>query len=251
MRVYIDLVFILNMWLDFLLLFAVAIILKRNLSIKRLIFASLFGGLSTFFLFFNLSQFILIFSKLLICILMILISFSFSNFKSFVENIIYFYLVSIILAGFIYIIRNNYDIGNFKNNFLLLSILTPVILYFYYRNIKRVNNHYNNLYNVKLYYHDNIYNFIAFLDTGNKLYDQYKRRPIILVYSKNIKFDYSEGLLVPYETANAKTVLKCLKADKIVIDNKVVRTNVIFGLVDEKFKIDDVNMILHNDLIGG
>ncbi|MBO5375802.1 MAG: sigma-E processing peptidase SpoIIGA [Bacilli bacterium] len=251
MKVYVDLLFILNVWIDFLLLLTVSYVLKKFTSIRRILCASFVGGISTIFLFLNVSSTILALLKVLICSLMLLISFSFNSLKSFIENIIYFYLVSIILAGVIYLVRNNYNINNFFNNFLLLIVTTPIILYVYYRKTKKLNNHYNNLYNVELYYLGNIYKFTAFLDTGNRLYDQYKRRPIILVNTDKISFDYSKGILVPFKTADGKTVLRCLIADKIVIDNKVTKQNVVFGLVSEKFNIEEVNMLLHSDLLGG
>lgn len=182
---------------------------------------------------------------------MILISFSFGNFKSFLESIFYFYLVSIILAGVIYLLKNNYSINSFKDSFFVLLFVTPMVLFIYFKMVRKIDNHYNNLYNVCLYYNDICYNFVAFLDTGNRLYDQYKRRPIILINSNEIDFDYNKGILVPYKTANSKSVLKCLKAEKIIINNSIIRDNVLFGLVEERFNMGEVNMILHNDLLGG
>ena len=251
MKVYIDLIFILNCWLDFLILLSVSLVLKRNIKIKKIILSSLLGSISTFFLFFNINYLLLIILKLLICTIMCIISFNYNNFKYLLENIIYFYLISIILGGLICIIKSKIYISDFVQNFLILIILSPIILYFYYKKIKKINNHYNHLYNVDLYYDNNLYNFIAFLDTGNKLYDQYKRRPIILIYSKLIKFDYCKGILVPYETANGRSIIKCLEADKIIIDKNIEKKHVIFGLVNENFKIENVNMILHSDLMGG
>lgn len=251
MKVYVDLVLILNGWLDFLILLSVSLILKRNATLKRIFLASAVGSFSTFFLFFNFNSFVLILIKFIVCVFMNLLSFGFMNIKAFFENIVYFYMVSIILAGFIYILRNKLGITDFSHNFLFLVIVSPIVLYFYYKKTKKVNNYYNNLYNVSLYYEGNLYEFVAFLDTGNRLYDQYKRRPIILVYNKDINFDYSKGILVPYETASGKSVIKCLEAEKIIINGNLERKKVIFGLVDEKFNIGEVNMILHSDLIGG
>ena len=251
MKIYVDLVFILNCWLDFLILLSVSLVLKRSVKIRKIILSSILGGISTFFLFFNINYFFLIVMKLFVCICMCIITFNYNNFKYLLENIVYFYLISIILGGFIYIIKNKIYISTFFQNFLFLIIISPIILYFYYKKVKKMNNYYNHLYNVELYYNNNLYNFVAFLDTGNKLYDQYKRRPIILVYSKCIKFDYAKGILVPYETANGKSIIKCLEADKIIIDKNIEKKHVIFGLVNENFKIENVNMILHSDLIGG
>ena len=117
--------------------------------------------------------------------------------------------------------------------------------------MKKINNHYNYLHNIKLYYQGILYSFTGFLDTGNKLYDQYKHRPIILVHTTKIPFDYSKGLLVPYETASGKSLLKCLISEKVIIDNNIERKNVVFGLTTEAFKIENVDLILHSDIMGG
>ena len=138
MKVYIDLVLILNMWLDFLIILSVSLILKRNTTIKKIFLASLVGSFSTFFLFFNINSFFLILLKLFVCIVMNLIAFNFKNMKYVLENIVYFYMVSIILAGFIYLIKNNYGLDNFLNNFLFLVTVSPLILFFYYKKTKKI-----------------------------------------------------------------------------------------------------------------
>lgn len=251
MKVYVDLVLILNFWLDFLILLSVSLILKRYATIKRILLASFLGSFSTFLLFLNIPKAILIIVKLLISIIMNITAFHYKSIKSTIENVIYFYLVSIILAGFIYIIRDKLEIKDFLHNFIFLIIISPPILYFYYKKVGKINNYYNNLYNVLLYYGGKKYDFVAFLDTGNRLYDQYKNRPIILVYNEDIKFDYSKGILVPYKTAGGNSILKCLEADKIIINGKMEKKKVLFGLVKDKFNMGEVNMILHGDLIGG
>ena len=248
-NIYVELVFILNFWIDFLLLLSVAIVLKKRISFFKLFFGSIIGGMSSFLLFFNFSSFSFNGFKFLICCLMIFVSFSFINFISFAETVFYFYLVSIILAGIIVLINEHCSINDFIVNFFVLCFVTPFILFVYCKKIKKIGSYYNKVYNVKLFYDNSCYEFLGFLDTGNRLYDQYKKRPIVLVYSKDISFDYNKGILVPYETASGKTVLKCLKSEKIIIDNRVVRDDVLFGLVDKKFQIDDVNMILHIDLM--
>ena len=251
MKVYVDLVFILNVWLDFIIVLAVSFILKKDTSIIRILLSSIVGSFSIFFLFIELNNLELFLFKFLVSLFIILIAFRFRSLNSFCEELIYFYMVSIILGGFITIIKDYVKCNSFVSNFILLSIVTPIILYFYYKKVKKINNHYNNLYNVDLYYKNNIYKFKAFLDTGNRLYDQYRRRPIVLIYTNEIKYDYTKGILVPFETANGSSVIRCLEADKIIINNEIVRKKVIFGLSTEKFNITDVDMILHNDLIGG
>ena len=51
MKVYIDLVILLNIMFDYLLLTTTSYILKRNVSFKKILLGSLVGGISILFLF--------------------------------------------------------------------------------------------------------------------------------------------------------------------------------------------------------
>ena len=92
MKVYLDLVFLLNTAFDFLLLTTTSYLLKRNVKLKRIILGSVIGGLSIFLLFLKLNNFTLFIFKVVISIVMILSTFSFKNFKYFINNLIYLYL---------------------------------------------------------------------------------------------------------------------------------------------------------------
>ena len=247
MLIYIDLLFILNVWIDFLLLLITNMILKRKIIYKRILLSSLVGGLLTFTIFIN-NKNILILLKVLICIVMQTISNGYKNIKYTVENTIYFYLTSIILAGTSYLL--GIDKFTFKYNFILLFILSPIILIIVKKYLKKIESDYQERYNVTIVYNNQKYYFSALLDTGNKIYDPYKKRPISLIYSNKINFNYENGLLIPIETANSNSLLKCIKVEKMIIDGKEIK-NPLIGLSDKKFNIDDINMILHKDIIGG
>ena len=70
-----------------------------------------------------------------------------------------------------------------------------------------------------------------------------------LIYLKDFIFDYSDIVLVPYETASGCGVLKCIKVDRFIIDDKVV--NGLIGFMDKEIKIDGVDIILNSSYIGG
>ena len=247
MLIYVDLLLLLNIWIDFLLLITTNIVLRYKSSYKRIVFGSLIGGLSTFTILIK-SKFLLFFLKIIICILMQLIVNGYKGIKTLFENVFYFYLSSIILAGFIYLFEDM-NLSIFEN-YILLFLITPIILFLYRKSNKKLNIYYKDRYDVVLIYKNKRYKFNAYLDTGNKLYDQYKRRPIVLVYTNKIKFDYKSGIMVPIETANSTSLLKCIKVDKLIIDNHDIK-NVLVGLSDKKFNIQNINMILHKDIIGG
>lgn len=258
--VYVDLVLFLNIAMDFLLLLSVSIVLKRNVRFYRIILGALAGGLSIIFLFLSLNNFTLFLFKMLISVLMVLVTFSYKNLKYFFNNLLYLYLSSIILGGGIYLldIQLNYknqglmfiDSG-FGVNMIVLIIISPFIIYSYIKSMKKMRNNYSNFYKVDLYYRDKVYKFDAFLDTGNRLYDPYKKRPIVIINTDKIKINYEDAMLVPYITASGSSVLKCVIVEKLVIDNNHEVKDVLVGISKEKFQIEGINMLLHNDLIGG
>ena len=122
MKIYLEYIFIINFLLDFMILYGTKRLLKINKPNKRIIISSLIGSFSTFILLINISNLILFIIKILLSILMIIISFGLNNIK---ENTFYFYLISIIVGGFIYL----FDIKlNPYLNILIILILTPIII---------------------------------------------------------------------------------------------------------------------------
>lgn len=250
MKVYVELIFILNFWIDFLLLLSEKIILKKITSIKRIIISSTVGSSLSFLLLHSGNLNFLEIYKFFICLIMILISFKFNDLKTLIQDIIYFYLISIILAGFIYLVREYFAFVSFISNFIVLVLLSPIILFSYVRVANKEKNIYSKLYNVKIIYKKKSYDFTGFLDTGNKLYDQYKHRPIVLIYTKKIKLNYEEGILVPFETVSGQNIIKCFLPDKLLINGCEIK-DVLIGLNEKEFNIERVNAILHSDVIGG
>ena len=257
MKLYLDLIFLINIWFDFLLLMSVSILLKRNITIKKIIIGSIIGGLTIFILFFNLNNIELFLFKILVSILMIISTFSFKDLKYTLTNLGYFYLSSIILGGGLYLINNSFSYSSngilmyhdgFSFNYLFLIIISPVIIIFYIKNNLKLKDNYSNYHKVDIVYDKKVYHLNGYLDTGNNLYDPYKKRAIILV-KLNINYNLEDVIYTPYESLNHKGLVKCLKPDKIYVDKHEFK-NYLIGLSDDKFKIDGINCILHSNMKG-
>ena len=256
MKLYLDLIFLVNLWFDFLLLLSVTILLKRNIKFKRIIFGSLVGSLTIFILFFNLNNITLFLFKITISLIMMLVTFSFKNIKYTLTNLGYFYLVSIILGGGMYLLSDSFSYSShglmlYKNgmsfNYLILLILSPVIIFFYIRETKKLKNSYSNYHKVDIVINRKTYHLNGYLDTGNNLYDPYKRRGVILV---NIELDYKNNFIyVPYSSLNHEGVVKCLKPKKVLIDG-IEFKDYLVGLSNNKFKIEGIDCILPNKMKG-
>lgn len=259
MKVYVDLLFLINIFFDFLLLLSVSLILKRHTKLYRIILGSLVGGISIFFLFLSITSLTLFFFKIIIAVFMILATFGFKDIKYFIKNISYLYLISIVLGGFLYLLNIEFSYKNnglifYHNglsiNIIILLIVTPILLYLYIKEMKDYKVNYSKYYKVEIILKNNN-NIIlnAFLDTGNNLIDPYKKRPVILVNYDTIKkyIINEKELLVPFNNINSEGLLRCIKPKKIIINNNEFN-NILIGLSFNKIYIDGIECILNNNM---
>lgn len=259
LKIYIDLLFILNLLFDFIVLGSVCVLLRRNISLNRLLLGSFIGASSVYLLFFNIEQIFLI--KCLISIIMVLVTFKYKDIVYTLKNIVFLYMVSFVMGGVMYALNLQFSYNHsgliffFKEvslSWWMALLLTPIIVYIFVKQNVSLRNYYSNYYMVDIYLKNGkIIKTSAFLDTGNQLYDPYYLRPIILVDKTLIKFDLNDRdvLLVPYEALNTKGLLKCIIPDKIHIIGVGIKKNVVVGLSNKKIKMDGVNTILHTALL--
>lgn len=255
MTIYIDIILIINFIIDLLLLLSVSFLLKRRASLTRIIISSSIGSLSTLLLFVIHNNFLLLIYKLLISIIMIIITFKYNNFHYFKDNLIYLYIISIVLGGTIYLINNQissinngliFTSNNLKINLFLLIIITPIIIYKYLKTTKNYQITYSNYYDIDIYYNDLCIKGTAFLDTGNNLKDPYFKRPIILI-NKELINEPVKTFLVPYSVVNnQKGLLEVFSPKKIIVNNKKCKKTLL-GLSD--ININGIKIILNKEAL--
>lgn len=256
MKIYVDLIMILNFFIDFILLLAVSIILKRNVKITKIMLGAFFGGISILFLFFNINNLLLFLLKIFISVIMILISFGYKNLKYTFVNLGYLYMISIILGGFLYFLNLEFSYKHigiiFFNdglsvNFIFLLIISPIIIYIYIKQAKSLKYNYSNYYNVDIYINKKLYKYTAYMDSGNVLVDKLTNKIVILIDKRKLLFDIKEFRIIPYMGVNGLNMIKVIKADKVVFNNKEYK-NILLGLMD-KIDIDGVDIILNRKLL--
>lgn len=243
MVIYIDLVFFLNIFLDFFLLMTVSVILTRNTKIKRLLLGSLVGGISTILLFINIGSVLSFILKLILGLLMVLVTYGYHSLKYTFNNLFYLFSLSFSVGGVMYLLMDKA-----YYNYLVLIIGFIISLFFYIKMIKKYQDSYSNYYKVKIIINGKLYDVVGYLDTGNKLYDTYKKRPVVIL-DKRIKYNLEDIIYVPYTSLNNSSVLKCLKPDKIIVNNHEFK-NYLVGLSNKKINIDGINCILHSKMKG-
>lgn len=246
MKMYIDLFFIFNFIIDFIITLSVSIILKRKSSYIRMILSSLLGGFSSLLLFTSLNKILI---EIISIILMVVISFGYKGIRYVIKNILYMYILSTLLGGIIYLFNIKVS-NNVFLSYLIIIIIAIEVMVLYIKENKKMKNIYNNYYKVDIYFKSNDkLSLIGFVDTGNNLYDPYKKRPIILISNKYYRND--NFILVPYHTLSGNGLLKCIKPDIIFIEGIGYKGNVLVGFSDSPNLIDGIDVILHKDVMKG
>lgn len=258
MTVYLDLTLLINFIFDFLLLTSVSIILNRKTTIKKLLLSSLLGSLMIIVSMLDNGYLLYIF-KFINTILMLVLCFGYKDIRYTITNLIYLYITSITLGGFLYLItiKLNYNRDNlviYRNNYqvsiISLLIISPIILYLYTKTVKKLKNNYSNYYNIIITLNNNTtIKTTAFLDTGNGLYDPYQHRPIILINKNLIDITNEKVILVPYNTASGHELLECITIKELYIEGIGYKKKLLLGLTNHKINIDGVDVILHSKLL--
>lgn len=246
MEMYIDLFFIFNVIMDYIIIMSTNILLKRRTSYIRMILSSLIGGISSLVLFTSLNKIVI---EIVSIVIMVLISFGYKGIRYLINNILYMYVLSTLLGGIIYLFNIKVSNSMFLT-YLIIIVISIEIMILYIKENKKMRSIYNNYYKVDIYFKDREkLSLIGFVDTGNNLYDPYKKRPVIIVHNKYIKED--KYILVPYHTINGNGLLKCIKPDIIFIDGIGYKGNVLIGFSDSFNFGDGVDVILHKDIMKG
>ena len=246
MKMYIDLFFIFNVIMDYIIIMSTNILLKRRTSYIRMILSSLIGGISSLVLFTSLNKIVI---EIVSIVIMVLISFGYKGIRYLINNILYMYILSTLFGGIIYLFNIKVSNSMFLT-YLIIIVISIEIMLLYIKENKKMRSIYNNYYKVDIYFKDREkLSLIGFVDTGNNLYDPYKKRPVIIVHNKYIKED--KYILVPYHTINGNGLLKCIKPDIIFIDGIGYKGNVLIGFSDSFNFGDGVDVILHKDIMRG
>ena len=255
MKVYVDLVMIVNFILDFILLLGVSMLLKRNVNLKRVIFGSFIGGLSIIILFIPMNVITIFIFKFITSIIMVLITFKFKSFRYTFMNLIYLYILSIFLGGFLYLLNDQFCIKKkglvFINNGFSITIIfiltiSPIVIYLYVKQERNFRNIYNNYMNVFIYYSNKKLDCIGYMDSGNNL--SYLNNKVILLDKRKMIFDVEKYLYIPLTTVSGNGIIKAFKPDKVVINDNICK-KVLVGIIDN-IGIDGVDVILNNNLGG-
>lgn len=235
MKVYLDLIIILNFFYDTLIVLAVSVLLRYRVNLKRVFLSSLIGELSLITLFIRLDNIFLLLLKLILSLIMVFLSFGKNNYFN---NLFYFYIITIILGGSSYLINGS----NMYTNLVLMIILSPIIITLYIINARRIKKELTIVHDVIIVDSDNTIKLRGIMDTGNNVVCPITRLPVVFVSDK-LKLESNKLFVVPYRTIDNEGVLNCKMPDEFIMDGIIVKC-----LVATSSSINTGEVLLNNEM---
>ena len=210
MTVYLDLIFIENVLMNYIILFATTIIVKNKTNLKqiRLLISSSIGSIYAIIVYLDiLSVYSNIFSKIILSIVMVYVAFNPKNIKLFLKELLIFYLTSFIFGGcsfaLIYFLKpENVQITNgvfvgiypIKVTIIAGCIAFIVTQIAFTLNKSKLNTK-NQYIEIEVMYKNNIVKTKALIDSGNLLKDPISNLPVIILERNEFKKLVSEEFL--------------------------------------------------------
>lgn len=205
----------------------------------RLFLGSFLGGLSSVVIFLpNTNVFIHVLIKTVVGTIIVLAAFSYKNYIYFLKRLIYFLCSSFCFCGIILILNSVFGSAVYMSNLVIYFNMSPVALilctaicYFIIKAVCAVfgrTTDEKSIYQLQIFYDNQVLSCDALLDTGNNLRDIYSGEPVIVLEQslaqKLLKipvttFDNNlRGFrLIPYSVVSGGGVLPAFKPDDIVV----------------------------------
>ena len=215
MTVYIDVVLIENLCMNYIILFGTGYIIKLKIKHWRIIISSLIGAVYAILAYMRIFPlYANVVVKIILSICMVYVAFNPKNVKVIIKELIVFYLVSFALGGcafaLLYIVKpqdifmkDGVYIGTYPIKIALLGgVVGFIITYIGFKVVKTRMDKNELIYEVIVKINRKELTTKVLLDTGNMLKDPISNNPVILI-EKKILYNFLPKELIE----NTKNVL--------------------------------------------
>ncbi len=194
MTIYIDVVLIENLIMNYIILFATGIILKNKIHHVRLILASLLGAIYSIIAYTSvLNIYSSVILKIILSVIIVYIAYNPQNIKQLWKYILIFYLTSFVFGGaafaLIYVVRpqdilmkNGLFLGTYPLKTIILgSIIAFIIIITAFKIVKTKITKNDMFCTIKIKLNEQEIETKAMIDTGNLLKEPITNTPVIVV----------------------------------------------------------------------
>ena len=209
MTLYVDIVFLENVFMNSIILLATGVILKDKTRIIRNLISSSIGAVYAIIIYTShIEIYSNIFLKIMLSLVIVYIAFKPQNTKSLLKHLIIFYLTSFTFGGvafaLLYFVRpqdillqNGVLIGTYTIKMILIGgIVGLVIITISFKNIKGKLKREDIYCNVKLNVEEKTKIITALIDTGNFLKDPITKIPVIVAERESLKELFPDEILL-------------------------------------------------------
>lgn len=273
MTVYIDIILLENLCMNYIILFATAYIMKIKISHIRIIASSSIGAVYSIMLYMQiLPIYSSIFMKIILSVAMVYISYAPKTVKIAIKQLIIFYLISFAFGGCAFallyfvkpqdiFIKNGVYIGTYPLKIALLGgIVGFIITYIAFKIIKNKATKEEMIYKLKIKINDKTVEVNALLDTGNKLKDPITLVPVIVIEKQKLYNFLPEEILENIDKIiggdSDKLIeenIKYMSKFRVIPYNSIGKQNgLMLGFKADEVKtiIDEEERTIKNTIIG-
>ena len=267
MTIYLDVVLIENLCMNYIILFATGYILKIEIKHIRLIISALLGGIYSVAAYLQILEiYSNILLKIILSIVMVYIAYNSKNIKqiiTFVFGGCAFALLYFIKPEQI-LMRNGVYIGTYPLKIVILGGIvgfTLTVIAFKYAKMKI--NKKNMFCELEIYFENKKINTIALIDTGNMLKDPITSMPVIVVEKSILKNVLPDIIIdnlnkiiggdVPKEVYEDKNLNYITKFRVIPFSSIGKENGLLLGFKSNKIKIstqEEGQKVIENVIVG-
>ena len=280
--IYIDILIIVNLFINYFILLATANFFCIKWKTSRLILGEILGGIySLYILVPELPIFISLLIKLFMSITIIGATFGFKKPIPFFKILLYFYSINFLFSGLMMalwiIFKPN---GMQTNNGIVYFNISPIVLIIFtiisYMIIEIINRTINRrklenkLLCLKINFKNNQIKVTAKIDTGNLLKEPFSDLPVIVAKETSIKPLLSENTynqiknfiknestdildmnirMIPFRTISEESVLPAFKPDFIKINESEVQKKAYIALCPDKFMPIGTSALINPEIL--
>ncbi len=274
MTVYIDLIFLENIFMNSIIIFGTGIILKKETKILRILAGSILGAVyACLYYITNLEIYSNIILKLLLSFAIVYISFNSKSIKNFLKELLIFYLTSFTFGGVTFallyfispgdiLFQNGTLVGIYPLKMILIGgLIGFIIIVLSFKTIKNKIARRDMTCTIDIQIEGKKENIKAIIDTGNFLKEPITGKSVIIVEKESVKNIISENILnnleeiingsmqveekylskiklIPFSALGVENgLLLGIKPDSVNInyqDKQIEEKNVIVGLYSRK-----------------
>lgn len=260
MVIYVDVLFVVNFFITYLLLLLTKLISKKNAKVFRLASGAFVGGAYSLVIFAQDLHFLLTAAgKVLASAVIVFIAFGFKRLTEFLKCLGVFYLANMVLLGAVLgvwlIFRPDGIVIN--NDTVYFDIPAPTLLvcalFAYLISLAAVKIYNRTLgsrdiYSLTVFKNGIEKRMYAFADSGNKLREPFSDYPVIVVDKGKLTFETER--IIPFSTVGGEGTLRAFRPDKVIISSgkKSVETDKVYIAVSD-VDSKDFSAIINPEII--